>query len=164
MKSLIFNSASPLDTQAFAALLAACLNGGEIIFFDGPIGAGKTVMVSGIAAAFGFKKRPTSASFSLMKKYKNKNRTIYHIDLFRLCGGEMFNLGFEEMLEDEAAIILAEWPKAAADFFPKDRLEITISLKKSNGRKITLKAKGPKTQEVLKCLKSKLTIKSKLAK
>lgn len=147
-----FNSSSVEDTELLASNLASCLGGGEILFFRGPIGAGKTVMVSAIAAAFGFKHRPVSASFSLMKRYKNKNATIYHIDLFRLCGGEMFNLGFEEMLEDESGIILAEWPDPANDFFPSDRLEIDVNLKEANQRQIVFTARGKKSTEILKTL------------
>ena len=105
-----FTSISPEQTSSLAEVLASLLKGGEILFFKGPIGAGKTVMVKAVAKYFGFKKQPASASFSLMKKYKNKNITLYHADLFRLDSGEMFNPGFEEMLEDERAIILAEWP------------------------------------------------------
>lgn len=149
MNTVQFNSASAQETEALASSLAACLKGGEILFFRGPIGAGKTVMVSSIAAAFGFKKRPVSASFSIMKKYKNKNITIYHIDLFRLSGGEMFNLGFEEMLEDENALILAEWPAPAEEFFPSDRLEIDVTLKEGTQRVISFSAHGKKSMEIL---------------
>jgi len=149
MNTAFFNSAGVEDTKALATALASTLKGGEIIFFRGPIGAGKTVMVSAIAAAFGSKKRPVSASFSLMKKYKNPKITIYHIDLFRLCGGEMFNLGFEEMLQDEKAVILAEWPDPAQDFFPQDRLEIDVILKQGNRRQINFTAQGPISARVL---------------
>ncbi|MDR1684348.1 MAG: tRNA (adenosine(37)-N6)-threonylcarbamoyltransferase complex ATPase subunit type 1 TsaE [Elusimicrobiota bacterium] len=152
MKKLVCSTSSPRGTEALAKNLAALLAGGEIIFFNGPIGAGKTVMVSALARFFGFKKRPVSASFSLMKKYQNKNATIYHIDLFRLESAEMFNLGYEEMLEDESAIILAEWPQAAAGFFGKERLEIDIKLKTGDKRRITFKARGKKYEDILENL------------
>jgi tRNA threonylcarbamoyladenosine biosynthesis protein TsaE len=149
MNTLIIPSASEQETRATAARLAAFLKGGDILFFRGPIGAGKTVMVSAIAAAFGFKKAPVSASFSLMKKYKNKKAVIYHIDLFRVRGGEMFNLGFEEMLEDENSIILAEWPDAAEDFFPQNRLETEVKLKEGNSRDIIFSARGKRYADIL---------------
>ncbi len=152
MKTLNFTVNNIEETQALATRLAANMKGGEILFLSGPIGAGKTVMVSAIAAAFGFKKRPVSASFSIMKKYQNKKFTIYHIDLFRLSEGEMFNLGFEELLQDEKALILAEWPAPAQDFFPQDRLEITVNLLEGARRMIELKACGRKSAELLKNL------------
>lgn len=141
-KSFIFTSSGEDNTISLATVLAGLLKGGEIIFFKGPIGAGKTIMVKAIAKYFGFKKQPASATFSIMKKYKNKNITLYHADLFRLEAGEMFNLGFEEMLEDENSILLVEWPAAAEDFFPKDRLEIEFILKSGNERDIKFSAGG----------------------
>lgn len=137
------------QTQILATKLASCLKGGEILFFSGPIGAGKTVMVKEIAKNFGFKKRPVSASFSLFKKYKNKEITIYHADLFRLKTEEMFNLGFEEMLEDPLAILLIEWPEAAKTFFPKDRLDIYVNLFAGDSREIVFKTSGPSSLKLL---------------
>ena len=112
----VYNSRCAEETASLGQKLASLLSGGEILFFKGPIGAGKTVMVKAVARYFGFKKEPASASFSLMKRYKNKRVTLYHADLFRLESGEMYNLGFEEMLEDEDGILLIEWP-AAEEFF-----------------------------------------------
>ena len=149
MKIFKFHSDLVQDTQAIAASLAVLLKGGEILFFSGPIGVGKTVMVSAIAAAFGFKKSLPSASFAVMRKYKNEKITIYHADLFRLQCGEMFNLGFEDMLRDESGLILVEWPEAAEDFFPQARLEIEFKLKRGDKREIIFKAKSKKYEILL---------------
>lgn len=156
MKKLIFNSSCLKETQVFAKKLASCLNKGDIVFFSGPIGAGKTIMVKEIAKFFGVKDKITSASFSLMKKYLGTKAELYHIDLFRLEEGEMFNLGFEEMLEDESSLILAEWPDAAKDFFPKNRLEIEIVLQKEDKRKIILQAESSAYQKLLDSLEKKI--------
>ena len=112
------------------------------MFLRGPIGAGKTVFVKGVAEALGMKSSPTSASFSLMKRYQKGKHTLYHIDLFRLTEGEVFNLGFEEMLEDEQAVILAEWPDPLAQMMPQDRLEMDFVLEGGDKRRITLRAGG----------------------
>ena len=143
IKSFCIHSDSVAHTQALATRCAALLKGGEIILLRGPIGAGKTIFVKGIAHALGLKSSPTSASFSLMKRYQNKKYTVFHIDLFRLSEGEVFNLGFEEMLENEQAIILAEWPDPIVRMFPKDRLEIDFKLEQGNRRQITFTANGP---------------------
>ncbi len=149
METLKLTSESVNQTKALARKIAALLKGGEILFFEGPIGAGKTVMVKEIVKSFGVKKTPVSASFSLLKKYQNKNITLYHADLFRLEEGEMFNLGFEEMLEDQNAILLVEWPGPAKNFFPRTRLEITVTLLEGDRREITLKAFGKTAQKLL---------------
>ncbi|WP_428074231.1 tRNA (adenosine(37)-N6)-threonylcarbamoyltransferase complex ATPase subunit type 1 TsaE [Candidatus Avelusimicrobium luingense] len=142
MKQGTIYTSSREETLALATRFAHALHGGEIIFLRGPIGAGKTVFVKGIAAALGLKSSPTSASFSLMKKYHNKKHRLFHIDLFRLSAGEVFNLGFEEMLEDEEAIILAEWPDPIAHMLPSDRLEMDFILRQGDEREIKLSSFG----------------------
>lgn len=142
MRQYTLYTCSAEQTRQLAAQFAKQLVGGEIIFLRGPIGAGKTVFVKGIAAALGLKSSPTSASFSLMKRYTKRNKTLFHIDLFRLSAGEVFNLGFEEMLEDEKAIILAEWPDPLADMLPQDRLEMEFILQNGDKRQIVLRACG----------------------
>ena len=155
METLKLTSTSSTETKALARKIATLLKGGEILFFEGPIGAGKTVMVKEIVKNFGFKKLPVSASFSLLKKYQNENVTLYHADLFRLKEGEMFNLGFEEMLEDENAILLIEWAEAARNFFPQTRLEITVTLLEGDRREISLKALGKTAQKIVEVLSKK---------
>ena len=152
MKTHIFTSASRGDTLALAERTAGLLRGGEIIFLRGPIGAGKTVFVKGMAQALGLKSSPTSASFSLMKEYKNKKTRLFHIDLFRLSEGEVFNLGFEEMLQDERAVIAAEWPDPIARMLPTDRLEMDFVLKEGDGREIRLCAYGAVSEALLEKL------------
>ena len=142
MRQIVLHTSSPKQTQELAGRFAGQLKGGEIIFLRGPIGAGKTVFVKGIAAALGLKSSPTSASFSLMKRYSNRKHTLFHIDLFRLSEGEVFNLGFEEMLEDEKAVILAEWPDPLAKMLPQDRLEMDFILQGGDERQIVLRAFG----------------------
>ncbi len=152
MKTAQITTSSREETLAIAAHFARALQGGEIIFLRGPIGAGKTVFVKGIAGALGLKSSPTSASFSLMKKYQNKNRCLFHIDLFRLEEGEVFNLGFEEMLEDEQAIILAEWPDPIAAMLPRDRLEMDFVLQQGDKRIIKLASFGRVSDVCLEAL------------
>ena len=149
MKKGLLTSSSCQETQALAAQFARGLSGGDIIFLRGPIGAGKTVFVKGIAKALGLRALPTSASFSLMKEYKNKKFRLFHIDLFRLEENEVFNLGFEEMLEDEKAIILAEWPDPIRHLLPKDRLEMNFILQEGDKRTIEVSSFGPVSDERL---------------
>lgn len=152
MKSLTLRTHSPEQTLTLAQHFARLLKGGEIVFLRGPIGAGKTVFVKGVAASLGLKTSPTSASFSLLKKYQNKHTRLFHIDLFRLEEGEVFNLGFEEMLEDEQAIILAEWPDPIARMLPADRLEMNFILQEGDERTLELKSFGRVSDRLLEGL------------
>ena len=152
MKTAVLKTTSKQQTLSFASSFAQLLKGGEIVFLRGPIGAGKTVFVKGVAANLGLKSSPTSASFSLMKAYTNKKTRLFHIDLFRLEEGEVFNLGFEEMLEDEQAIILAEWPDPIARMLPADRLEMNFILEHGDVRTIELASYGRVSDALLEGL------------
>ena len=152
MKKGLLTSSSYQETQALAARFAKALRGGELVFLRGPIGAGKSVFVKGIAKALGLKSSPPSASFSLMKEYKNKKFRLFHIDLFRLEENEVFNLGFEEMLEDENAVILAEWPDPIRHLLPQDRLEMNFILQEGDKRTIEVSSFGPVSDACLEAL------------
>lgn len=141
MKQMIHSSQAQ-DTRLLAQRCAAVLQGGEVLFLYGPIGAGKTVFVKGLADALGMPSSPTSASFSLMKRYRKGKKVLYHLDLFRLEENEIFNLGLEEILEEEKAIIVVEWPQAARRMFPPDRLEMEFVLAGGDERCIYLRSGG----------------------
>ena len=91
-------------------------------------------------------------AYLLMKEYKNKKHRLFHIDLFRLEEGEVFNLGFEEMLEDDNAIILAEWPDPIRQMLPADRLEMDFILKEGDEREIKLQSFGRVSDALLEAL------------
>jgi len=150
MNSYISNS--PSDTRKIAAAAAKFLRGGEIIFLRGPIGAGKTVFVKALAKEMGLKGSPVSASFSIMKAYKSKTKKLFHVDLFRLEEREMFNLGFEEMLADENAVIAAEWPAPLENLINSPRLEMDFVLQGGDRREIIFSARGAAAEELLKNL------------
>src|SRR5688572_1572979 len=82
-----FRSSSPAETFNYGHQLGARLRGGEILLLSGPLGAGKTIFVKGIAAALGIDEEDvTSPSFTLVNPHFGRLR-LYHIDLYRLDEG-----------------------------------------------------------------------------
>ena len=102
---------SPDETFKIGVQVGAHLMGGEILLLDGPLGAGKTLFVKGLATALGVAPdEVTSPSFTLVNPYEGR-LPVFHIDLYRLDEGapaaEAVDL--EELLSNDRAVIIIEW-------------------------------------------------------
>src|SRR5438309_6750926 len=87
------------------------LRGGEIILLDGPLGAGKTMLVKGVAQALGIdEEEVTSPSFTLVNPHHGR-LLLYHIDLYRLDEGASaaHAVDLDEIMTDENAVVIIEW-------------------------------------------------------
>ncbi len=125
MKVLSVVSRSAEETRIVGAALAPTLLPGDVVSLTGDLGAGKTVFVQGLAAAMGAESRVTSPTFTIVHEYHGRYR-ILHIDVYRLNSfQEVLDLGFEELLDPEA-IMLVEWGEAVAPLLPQKYLEIDI--------------------------------------
>src|SRR5512141_3244292 len=82
-----FVSHNEQETFALGRHIGEQLSGGEILLLSGPLGAGKTILVKGIASALGLDAEDvTSPSFTLVSPHQGR-LLLYHIDLYRLDEG-----------------------------------------------------------------------------
>lgn len=106
-----WTSASVKETFSFGERIGSQLSGGEILLLSGPLGAGKTVFVKGLARALDIDPEAvTSPSFTLVNPYDGRLR-LYHLDLYRLNEGAYaaHAVDLDELLTDEQAVIVIEW-------------------------------------------------------
>lgn len=95
-----------------------------ILALSGDLGSGKTTFVQGLAKGLGVTDRIISPTFILLRQYKievGKFKTLNHIDLYRLeedVEGELVNLGFRELINDPANIVVIEWAEKAKGVVP----------------------------------------------
>jgi tRNA threonylcarbamoyladenosine biosynthesis protein TsaE len=104
-------SRSEADTFNLGVRLGEDLAGGEVILLDGVLGAGKTVLVKGLAQGLGIDSEDvTSPSFTLVNPHQGR-LLLYHIDLYRLDEGATaaHAVDLDEILTDERAVVIIEW-------------------------------------------------------
>ncbi|OLE09863.1 MAG: tRNA (adenosine(37)-N6)-threonylcarbamoyltransferase complex ATPase subunit type 1 TsaE [Acidobacteria bacterium 13_1_20CM_4_56_7] len=99
------------ETIAFGRTLAGSLVPPRLVLLRGDLGAGKTTLVKGIAAAFeaAAEEDVTSPTFTLIHEYRGPKATLYHIDLYRIdTPRELETLALDD-LRSENSILLIEW-------------------------------------------------------
>jgi tRNA threonylcarbamoyladenosine biosynthesis protein TsaE len=113
-----WKSLSVEETFDLGTSLGASLQGGEIILLNGPLGAGKTVFVKGIASALEIDAdEVTSPSFTLVNLYEGRLR-LYHLDLYRLSEGAhaAHAVDLDELLTETRAVIIIEWAERMGSY------------------------------------------------
>ena len=136
-----WQSCDPEETFDLGKLIGAQLTGGEIVLLNGPLGAGKTVFVKGLAAALDIDpEEVTSPSFTLVNPYSGR-LPLFHIDLYRLDEGTAaaHAVDLEELLNDEQAVVVIEWAERMGKYpLPSNVWRITISGDGEGSRKISI--------------------------
>jgi len=118
-------SHSTMVTEAIGRELGKLLSPGDIICLTGELGAGKTVLVRGIASGLGVEEPVSSPSFLIIQEYQGKY-PVFHCDFYRLGSyQELVDIGWEEYF-NRGGVILVEWGNLIPDAFPADFLEVKI--------------------------------------
>lgn len=129
------------ETFALGKQLGEQLSGGEILLLNGPLGAGKTIFVKGLAAALDIDpEEVTSPSFTLVNPYAGR-LPLFHIDLYRLDEGAAAAnaVDLEELLSDERAVVVIEWAERLGQYpLPANVWRITIAGDGEAPRKISV--------------------------
>jgi tRNA threonylcarbamoyladenosine biosynthesis protein TsaE len=105
---------SEAETVEVARAFAARLEPGDVLLIDGPLGAGKTAFVRGLALGLGAPgDAVTSPTFTLLQEYDGGRLRLHHADLYRLTPVEAADLGLAET--GETGVLAVEWPDRWVD-------------------------------------------------
>jgi tRNA threonylcarbamoyladenosine biosynthesis protein TsaE len=109
-----------------------------VIALEGELGAGKTTLVGGILNAFGLPGHARSPTYTLIEPYEFGERSVYHLDLYRLTDPrEVDALGLRDLLLSRC-VFLIEWPERGAGALPGIDLTIRIQYRDESGRDVVL--------------------------
>jgi len=153
-KSLHVESRSEEETSLFASRLAELVRPGDVLRLNGPLGAGKTRLVQGLAASLGctadFVASPT---FTLVHEYDGP-LPVFHVDAYRLRDSDEFQeLGGEELM-NLGGVLCVEWAERIADLLPSDSLAIQIDVTGETSRRFELSAEEGRGAEIIASIRS----------
>ena len=135
---------SPEAMQALGKRIGAELKVGDVVALVGPLGAGKTELTKGIAAAFGIEE-VTSPTFVIARSYRS-NPPLIHMDAYRLLAGANPLFELEDLdLDAEQAITVIEWGGELVQKISNQYLEIQIN-RDSDIREVSIIGHGPRWQ------------------
>jgi tRNA threonylcarbamoyladenosine biosynthesis protein TsaE len=134
------------ETESLGAELAGALRDGDVVLVRGDLGSGKTTLVRGAARALGVSDPVTSPTFSIGHRYRARDVTVSHLDLYRLGG-----------LQDEDPALLAdylgagriafvEWPEDDACELSDARMRVTLSHRGGDRRYVEVDEMEPASE------------------
>ncbi len=110
-----FVTNSQAETIAVGEALGAELEAGDVLVLTGDLGAGKTQLTKGIAAALGCEGDVTSPTFTIEMVYEGGCLPLYHFDLYRLDDPEQLeDIGLFDVLGGDGVCVI-EWGEQFAD-------------------------------------------------
>jgi tRNA threonylcarbamoyladenosine biosynthesis protein TsaE len=124
--------------------IGAQLRAGDLILLNGPLGAGKTVLVQGIGSSLGFTE-VTSPTFVISRIHKGP-LSLIHVDTYRLLESGKAALYLDDLDLDtarESAVTVIEWGGAESARLSEERLEIDID-RTNDERVVSIQAIGPR--------------------
>lgn len=151
-------SLSPEQTLRLGIRLGKLLKAGMLVCLAGDMGAGKTVLTSGIGQGWGSVHRVTSPTFTLVHEHRREadKQRLYHLDCYRLKdSSDLESIGFDEILDSNGVVII-EWPERIMDALPAERLWIEMKVVDDTRRNITIEGDGAVYLELLKVFNSSM--------
>ena len=135
-KIIEIGSLDELDNVAREVLDS--LAGRTVVAFDAPMGAGKTTLISRIAAMLNADDDVASPTFAIVNQYEG-DRTIFHFDMYRIERvEEALDFGCEEYISS-GELCLIEWPERIEPLLPEDTMVIKIEILSDTERRFIIK-------------------------
>ncbi|MBD3271958.1 MAG: tRNA (adenosine(37)-N6)-threonylcarbamoyltransferase complex ATPase subunit type 1 TsaE [Elusimicrobia bacterium] len=131
-----YTSRSAAQTVRIGKKIASALQPGNNLFLYGQLGAGKTVLVKGIAQGLHIKAAITSPTFTVINQYDGRYR-LFHIDLYRVKGSDIDGLGLDEYFFGNG-IAAVEWAERLTDRMYENVWHIHINSSGLNKRIINV--------------------------
>lgn len=146
------------ETLALARALGEKLSP-AIILLEGEMGAGKTAFSKAFAEGAGSHDDTGSPTYAIVSEYEGDRGPIYHFDLYRIEDlDELYAVGFDDYLDQDAATLLVEWPDVAEledDPALKNRIVKIELTPEGDGRRLSISGTEDREEEIRQILKER---------
>lgn len=132
-----FLTDTPRQTEDVGAALALRLRPGDVIAYEGGLGAGKTAFTRGLARGLGVRESVTSPTYTIVNEYLTGRMPLFHFDMYRLgSADELFDIGWEDYLE-RGGVCCVEWSENVAEAM-EGAIRVRIDRLSDQCRRITI--------------------------
>lgn len=166
IEPFVLRAGTAEEMRAIGERLGRAARSGDLVMLDGPLGAGKTTLVQGIAAGMGIGGRIQSPTFVIAMVHANRagGPDLVHVDAYRLAGlDELDALDLDASLEDSVTVV--EWGEGKTEILSADRLAVRIvrpegseaglsvgDLYADTPRRLEISASGPRSRALAAAL------------
>jgi tRNA threonylcarbamoyladenosine biosynthesis protein TsaE len=133
-------------TRALGERLGRLVRGGDVVAVRGPLGAGKTTLIQGLAVGLGLADPITSPTFIICREHPGPP-CFLHVDAYRLRSGDELVEATGEDLFATDAVAAVEWAEHVESVLPPDRLDVTLTFA-NGGRCASIIARGRRARDV----------------
>ena len=146
------------DTEALGERLAADLRAGDLLVLAGPLGAGKTALVRGLARGLGVAGPVTSPTFVIAREHRplpgGAGVPLVHVDAYRLglagdpddVAAELDDLDLDTDLT--GAVVAVEWGEGVAERLAARHLLVRLDRRPDDVRVAVVHRAGTDPVEV----------------
>lgn len=137
----------PSDTEALGERLGAGLGAGDLVVLSGPLGAGKTVLVRGLARGLGVAGAVTSPTFVIAREHRplpgGRGVPLVHVDAYRLgldgtdLADAVDDLDLDTPLA--GAVVAVEWGEGVAERLSAEHLLVRLDRRVDDVRVATVR-------------------------
>lgn len=149
----VLRAVSAEETKAWGRKLAHLLFPGAVIGLEGELGAGKTCFVKGIASGLGLDEdEVASPTFTLIAEHYRGRIPLYHIDLYRMAGAEVEELGIDEYLYGQGVTVIEWFQFLPAGYVVAECLRISLVIAEDEERLLEVSARGERYERIVQTL------------
>lgn len=148
MARIVIDTYSAEATRSVGEVLGTLVAPGDVLLLSGDLGAGKTQLVKGLAAALGVAEPVTSPTFNLLLVHEGRI-PLYHIDLYRLDAAEQLeDIDYFSTIEADG-VAAVEWGDRFDEAAPSDRIAMLLHIVGDTERRIEVDGAGSRSEQLV---------------